>query len=103
MRALAEIFIIAALIYFGWDKPFKIWVDDARRMLPGKQTTEVAPQNVVPPRPTPTPAPQIVPGIVRQPTPSGEWMWDATHRGVLDRPTPSPTVRPYKIRRSQGL
>ncbi len=95
MRTLAGIFIIAALIYFGWDKPFKIWVDDARRMLPGKQTTEVAPQEVVPPRPMPTPAPRIVPGIIRQPTPQHDaWMWDATHRGVLDRPTPSPTGRP---------
>ena len=93
MRTLAQIFIIAALIYFGWNKPFKDWVDDARRMLPGKPT-EVAPQDVVPPRPTPTPAPRIVPGIIRQPTPSGAWMWNATHRGVLDSPTPSPTVRP---------
>jgi hypothetical protein len=95
MRKLAVLLIIAALIYFGWDKPFKIWVDDAWRMLPGKQTTEVAPQNVVPAQPTPTPAPRIIPGIVRQPTPpSDAWMWNATHRGALERPTPSPTRRP---------
>jgi hypothetical protein len=95
MRTLTVLFIIAALIYFGWDKPFKTWVDDALRMLPGKQTTEVAPQNVVPAQPTPPPAPRIIPGIVRQPTPQyGAWMWNATHRGVLDSPTPSPTGRP---------
>ena len=94
MRTFAQIFIFAALIYFGWNKPFKIWVDDARRMLGGKPA-EVAPQEVVPPRPTPTPAPRIIPGIIRQPTPPrGDWMWNATHRGALDSPTPSPTGRP---------
>jgi hypothetical protein len=94
MRTLVEIFIIGALIYFGWEQPFKESVDQLRTKLTGKPT-QVAPQEVVPPRPTPTPAPRIVPGVVRQPTPQhGAWMWDATHRGVLDRPTPSPTGRP---------
>jgi hypothetical protein len=93
MRTLAEIFVIAALIYFGWEKPFKESVDRVRSKLTGKPT-DVAAQEVVPPRPTPTTAPRLVPGIRGRPTPSGAWMWDATHRGVLDRPTPSPTGRP---------
>lgn len=93
MRTLAEIFVVAVLIYFGWDKPFKDWADEARFRLTGKHA-EVAPQDVVPAAPTPVPAPRRVPGIRGLPTPSGAWMWDATHRGVLDRPTPSPTGRP---------
>ena len=55
---------------------------------------EIVSDDFTRPRPTPTPAPRIVPGIIRQPTPSGAWMWNATHRGVLDSPTPSPTGRP---------
>ena len=95
MRVLAEIFIIGGLIYFGWQTPFKDWVDDARSRLTGKPTA-VAPQGVVPAPPTPTPRPRVVPGIqgLSTPTPHGAWMWDATHRGVLDRPTPSPTGQP---------
>ena len=97
MRLLAEIFVVAVLIYFGWETPFKDWADDARSRLTGKPAA-VAPQEAVPTpaAPTPTPRPRIVPGIqgLTTPTPHGSWMWDATHRGVLDRPTPSPTGQP---------
>jgi hypothetical protein len=89
MRTLAEIFVIGVLIYFGWEKPLKESVDQVRSKLTGKPTA-VAPQEVAPTpaAPTPTPRPRIVPGIqgVSRPTPSGAWMWDATHRGTLDRP-----------------
>ena len=77
MRTLAEIFVIAALIYFGWDKPFKDWSDGARVKLTGKHA-EVVPQEVVVPR-----TPQ-----------RGAWMWDPNHHGALDRPSPTPAVRP---------
>jgi len=95
MRLLGEIFVIGALIYFGWQKPFKDWADEGRFRLTGKRAV-VAPQEAVPAAPTPTPAPLIVPGIqgLSTPTPSGAWMWDATHRGALDRTSPSPTGRP---------
>jgi hypothetical protein len=97
MRVLAEIFVVGVLIYFGWETPFKDWADDARSRLTGKPTA-VAPQEVVPTpaAPTPRPRPRIVPGIqgLPTPTPHGSWMWNATHRGVLDRPTPSPTGQP---------
>ena len=33
MRLLAEILIIAALIYFGWSKPFKDQVAQANRTI----------------------------------------------------------------------
>ena len=97
MRVLAEIFVVAVRIYFGWETPFKDWAADARSRLTGKPT-EVAPQEVVPTPAarTPTPRPRVVPGIqgLTTPTPHGSWMWDATHRGTLDRPTPSPTGQP---------
>jgi hypothetical protein len=89
MRTLVEIFVIGALIYFGWEKPFKESVDQVRSKLTGKPTA-VAPQEVAPTpaAPTPTPAPRIVPGTqgLSRPTPSGAWMWDPNHRSALDRP-----------------
>src|SRR5882724_8444268 len=97
MRALAEIFVVGVLISFGWETPFTDWADDARSRLTGKPTTVVPQEGVsTPAAPTPAPRPRIVPGIqgLSTPTPHGAWMWDATHRGVLDRPTPSPTGQP---------
>jgi hypothetical protein len=90
MRLLLEILVVAALIYFGWDTPFKEQVDQVRAKVTGKQT-QVAPQEVTP---TPAPAPRIVPGIVREPTaPRGTWRLDPNHRSPLDPPvhdSPSP-------------
>ncbi|SRR6266849_1361756 len=89
MRLLVEIFIVGALIYFGWEKPFKVWVDEGRERLPIKRAV-VTPETIVPApaAPTPTPAPRIVPGIqgLSTPSPRGAWMWDPNHRSVLDRP-----------------
>jgi hypothetical protein len=56
MRTLAEIFVIGALIYFGWEKPFKESVDQVRSKLTGKPTA-VAPQEVAPTPAAPTPTP----------------------------------------------
>ena len=93
MRLLLEILVVGALIYFGWDTPFKEQADQVRAKVTGKQT-QVAPQEIVPLTPTPRPAPRIVPGIVREPTPSrGTWRLDPTHRSPLDPPlhdSPSP-------------
>jgi hypothetical protein len=33
MRLLIEVVIIAALIFFGWNKPFKDWADQANRKV----------------------------------------------------------------------
>jgi hypothetical protein len=33
MRLLVEILVISALIYFGWDTPFKQWGDRATAVL----------------------------------------------------------------------
>jgi hypothetical protein len=87
MRILAELFVIGALIYLGWEQPFKERVDQVRAKVTGKQT-QVAPQAIV----TPTPAPRIVPGIIRQPTPHpGAWRLDPRHRSPLDPPQASPS------------
>jgi hypothetical protein len=41
MRLLIEIFVISALIYLGWDTPFKQWGDRAtaaiQKLLPSKK------------------------------------------------------------------
>ena len=93
MRLLVEILIIGGLIYLGWEQPFKEQVDQVRAKVTGKQT-QVAPQQIVPLTPTPRPAPRIVPGIVREPTPPrGTWRLDPNHRSPLDPPahdSPSP-------------
>ena len=80
MRALAEIFVIGGLIYFGWETPFKESVDQVRSKLAGKPTA-VATQEVVPAPPTSRPVP-------------GARMFDPNHHGTLDRPAPSPTIGP---------
>ena len=90
MRLLLEILVVGALIYFGWDTPFRAQVDQVRAKVTGKQT-QVAPQELTP---TPAPGPLIVPGIVREPTaPHGTWRLDPKHRSPLDPPvhdSPSP-------------
>ena len=95
MRLLLEIVVVAALIYFGWDTPFKEQVDQVRAKVTGKQT-QVAPQQIVPLTPTPRPAPRIVPGIVREPTPPrGTWRLDPNHRSTLDAPVHNSPSPPY--------
>jgi len=90
MRLLVEIFIIAGLIYLGWEQPFKEQVDQVRAKVTGKQT-QATPQKLTP---APRPAPKIVPGMVHDPSvPRGAWRLDPTHRSTLDAPahdSPSP-------------
>lgn len=56
MRLLVEIFIIGALIYLGWEKPFKQWATEIRAKMPIKQTA-AASQETVPATATPTSTP----------------------------------------------
>jgi type II secretory pathway component PulM len=89
MRLLVEILVVGALIYLGWEQPFKERVEQVRARVTGKHT-QVAPQEVA--TPTPKPAPRIVPGIIREPTPQhGAWRLDPSHRSPLDPPQKSPT------------
>ena len=87
MRTLTELFVIGALIYLGWEQSFKERVDQMRAKVTGQQTQEIVPMT-----PTPTPAPRIVPGIIREPTPQhGAWRLDPRHRSPLDPPQQSPS------------
>jgi hypothetical protein len=36
MRLLVEILIVAAVIYFGWNKPYKEYVDRAKTTITNK-------------------------------------------------------------------
>jgi hypothetical protein len=89
MRLLCELFIIAGLIYVGWEKPFQEW-------LPGStpRTATVAPSEPGTTQPawmrdpnhrtaldTPRPAYSHVSG-----TPSGSWLFDPNHHSPLDPP-----------------
>jgi hypothetical protein len=100
MRLLVEIFIIAGLIYFGWDKTFRERVADLGVTLPGNQTAATA-QGATAAPPTQSPGAQVTARMPLVPTrsPPGAWMWDPKHRSVLDRPAynqtgPAPSATP---------
>jgi len=58
VRLLIEIIIIGALIYLGWEKPFKERVDQVRGISAVKQTVSAAQRTLAAtPTPTPTPTP----------------------------------------------
>jgi hypothetical protein len=92
MRLLIEILVVGALIYLGWERPFKQWADQARAAVRSEQAAPGS-QEGVSATATSTPIPLLRP-IIRATPPSGAWMWDPKHRGTLDRPAPSPTIRP---------
>jgi len=74
MRLFFELLVIGVLIYLAWDMPLSQRVDELRGRHPTHR--QVPPRQAVA-----TPA-------------HGAWMWDPNHHGVLDRPTPSPAIRP---------
>ena len=77
MRLLAEIVIIGALIYLGWEQPFKELLPWTKSELRKPVATDVAARPVRP--------------IVRAtPQATGEWMWDPAHQSALDRPAYDP-------------
>ncbi len=80
MRLLCEIFFIGALIYLGWEKPFRQWVPGASKAQPAVVTAS----------PAAAPQPQLRPWVRAAATPSGDWMWDPAHRSTLDRPAYNP-------------
>ena len=71
MRLLGEIFIIGALLYLGWEKPFTQWI-----------------HGPPPPVVTATPPPPPKPIVRATATPSGAWMWDSSRKSLLDQPGP---------------
>jgi hypothetical protein len=93
VRLLIEVLIIGALIYLGWEQPFKgrlEQVQTAVRAAASKIKPTAIPQKTpvpVAPRTTPTAIPQPR-AIIGAPTatPPGAWMWDEKHHSPLDRP-----------------
>jgi hypothetical protein len=78
MRLLCEIFVVGALIYLGWKKPFKEWIG----------------QKSEPPIVAATPSPRPIVRATAIPSQPG-WMYDPNHRSPLDTPRPNPiTAQP---------
>ena len=94
MRLFCELFLVAVLIWLGWTKSFHDRIDQIRGVEPTRapvaQQTP-APQTTTAVTTTPAPAPRqpFVPRYAParpSSTPSGDWMWDPSHRHPLDRP-----------------
>src|SRR6267142_1300003 len=99
MRLLCEIVVIGALIYLGWEKPFKEWI--GQKAEAPVVTTPVSQGPIVratavptqpgwmhdPNRHTSLDSP--VPGSASSTSPQskpGSWMYDPNHRSPLDPP-----------------
>jgi hypothetical protein len=88
MRLLLEILIIGALVYLGWETPFRDRFPAstsgvAKSKSNATGTSQPINASAAPHQPT----------ARSTPTPSGAWMWDPSHRSALDRPTPKQTRR----------
>jgi hypothetical protein len=83
MRLLCEIFVIGALLYLGWQTPFREW-------LPGATKAHATVVGTAAPATNTAPQPQLRPLARAAATPSGSWMWDPAHRSALDRPAYNP-------------
>jgi len=93
MRFLAELFLIALLVWLGWDKSFHAWTNQWRGIQPPPAATvsSITTQSATATTAAAGPAAPRQPFVgYRRPqpanTPSGSWMWDPSHRGSLDRP-----------------
>ena len=98
MRLLCELFLLAVVVWLGWSTSFHDRIDQMRGIQPapalqqrareitaaagtaGQTTTTAATTPTVPRQP-------FLPARARPAsTPSGDWMWDPSHRNTLDRP-----------------
>jgi hypothetical protein len=83
MRLLLEILIIGALIYVGWEIPFRDRLPASISGVAKSKPTVTAPS-----QPINASAAPHQPFARSTPTPSGAWMWDPNQKSALDRPTP---------------
>jgi hypothetical protein len=91
VRLFCELFLVAVLIWLGWTKSFHDRIDQIRGVepTPAPQQAQVA-QTTTAAATTTAPAPRqpfiprYAPGRPAS-TPSGDWMWDPSHRNPLDR------------------
>ena len=92
MRLFCELFLVAVLIWLGWTKSFHDRIDQIRGVEPTpapqqaqvRQTTTAATTTIAPAPRQPF-IPRYAPARPSS-TPSGDWMWDPSHRHPLDRP-----------------
>ena len=95
MRLFCELFLVAVLIWLGWTKSFHDRIDQIRGVepAPAPQQTQVrqttagattAATTTTAPAPRQPFIPRYVPARPSS-TPSGDWMWDPSHRHPLDR------------------
>jgi hypothetical protein len=91
VRLFCELFLAAVLIWLGWTKSFHDRINQIRGVEPAataqptpvRQTTTAATTTTAPAQRQPfLPASRTRPSS----TPSGDWMWDPTHRNPLDKP-----------------
>lgn len=95
VRLLCELFAIGLLLWLGWSKSFQDWTNQMRGIAPEKPAAIAASANRAAPPPNVPLQPFNQPPVRRavaapQPTRGGDWMWDPTHRGTLDRPAYDP-------------
>ncbi len=102
MRLLVEILVVGALIYLGWEQPFKERANQVRAAVTSKQAAVAQPESTAAPAaPTPTPIPQPRP-MIRATPPPGAWRTDPNHRSVLDRPAYDQTQPSQRYQDASG-
>jgi hypothetical protein len=93
VRLFCELFLAAVLIWLGWTKSFHDRIDQIRGVEPTpapqqaqvRQTTTAATTPTIAAAPRQPFIPRYAPARPSS-TPSGDWMWDPSHRHPLDRP-----------------
>ena len=97
MRLFCELFLAAVLIWLGWAKSFHDRINQMRGIEPPpavvahqtqvRQAIGATDNSVATTAPAPRQpfVPRYAPARPSS-TPSGDWMWDPSHRHPLDRP-----------------
>jgi hypothetical protein len=102
MRLLCEILVIGALIYLGWEKPFREWIgqkSEAPVVTTPASQRPIVRATAVPTQPgwmhdpnrhtsLDTPVPGSSASLPSKP---GSWMYDPNHRSPLDPPLKAAT------------
>jgi hypothetical protein len=99
VRLFCELFLVAVLFWLGWTKSFHDRIDQIRGVQPApalqqraRETTAAATtagETMTTTTTAPAPRQPFVPRHAParpSSTPSGDWMWDPSHRHPLDRP-----------------
>jgi hypothetical protein len=95
MRFLIEIFVVAGLLYLGWEKPFREWAGQTPPPPPitaaPSPTLQVSPAGWMTDPNRHTSLDTDVQNAHPSATKAGSWLFDPSHRSALDPPKhPSP-------------